>query len=190
MRVQTISKFLVLFAVALGLSALQPRVSLAASASKLNAAAEATLAGFYVETPSAKTYAEKARGILVFPEITKAGFVIGGSGGDGVLRVGGKPVAYYSTASASVGLQVGYQEYATVMMFMTEEALTKFRNSSGWEVGVDAGVTVIDTGAAGSLSTEDVAKDPVVAFIFGEKGLMAGLSLEGAKISKLENMEP
>ena len=189
MRTWVMPKIFVLVAV-VGLAFVHSRAALAASASELNKAAESALAELHAETPEAKTFADKAKGILVFPNITKAGLIVGGSGGDGVLTVDGKPVSYYSTLAGSIGLQAGYEEYAMVMMFMTPDSLAKFQNSSGWEVGVDAGVTVIDKGAAGSVSLEDLGKNPVVAFIFGQEGLMAGISLEGAKISKIENMEP
>jgi len=162
----------------------------AASASAINTAAKEALEKLYTETPVAQEYGDKAKGILVFPEVTKAGLVVGGTSGDGVLMVDGKPVGYYNTSAGSIGLQAGYEEHSEVMMFMTDEAFTKFKSSSGWEVGVDAGVTVIDTGAAGSVTTGDLTKDPVVAFIFGQEGLMGGISLEGAKLSKIEDIEP
>ena len=190
MRTWVMPKILVLVAVVVGLAVVHSRAALAASASELNKAAESALAQLYAETPEAKTFADKAKGMLVFPKITKAGLIVGGSGGDGVLMVDAKPVTYHSTLAGSIGLQAGYEEYAMVMMFMTPDSLAKFQNSSGWEVGVDAGVTVIDKGAAGSLSIADLSKNPVVAFIFGQEGLMAGISLEGAKISRIENMEP
>lgn len=181
---------LLMLAVIVGVMSLSPHAGHAASASGINSAAKAALEKLYTETPAAKQYGDKAKGILVFPEVTKAGLVVGGSSGDGVLMVDGKPVGYYNTSSGSIGLQAGYEEHSEVMMFMTDEALTKFKASSGWEVGVDAGVTVIDTGAAGSVSTEDMKENPVVAFIFGQEGLMGGISLEGAKLSKIENLEP
>lgn len=179
---------LAMFALALGLVAHQPRIALAASGPELVAAAESALQKLYAETPTARTHADKAAGILVFPKITKAGLVVGGAGGDGVLMIDEKPAGFYSLTAGSIGLQAGYEEFSSAMMFMTEEALTKFRASSGWEAGVDAGVTVIDKGAGGSLSTEDLAKNPVAAYVFGQEGLMAGVSLKGAKISRMEGM--
>jgi lipid-binding SYLF domain-containing protein len=189
MRQRHAVRFLAILALAIGLTP-HPRAAFAASAAELNAAAETALQKLYAETPAARSYGDKAKGILVFPKITKAGLVVGGAGGDGVLMIDGKPAGYYSSAAGSIGLQAGYEEFSTAMMFMTDEALTKFRDSSGWEVGVDAGVTVIDKGAEGTLTTENVGKDPVVAFIFGQEGLMAGVSLKGAKISKIEGMQP
>jgi lipid-binding SYLF domain-containing protein len=129
--------------------------------------------------------AEKAQGMLVFPEITKAAVGVGGSYGEGALIVGDKTAGYYSTTSASVGLQLGAQKYAQIIMFMTPEALDKFRKSSGWEAGANAQVTMIDQGKAANISSV-IADNPVIAFVFGQKGLMGDLSIEGAKISKLE----
>lgn len=148
---------------------------------KVNAA----LAKCFREITGCKPLGEKAAGILVFPDVTKAAIGIGGSYGEGALRVGGKSVGYYSTSSASIGLSLGAQERSEVIMFMTKAALDEFRNSTGWEVGVNASVAVIDTGKSGTLDTETI-KDPVIGFIFGETGLMADLSLKGAKVSKLD----
>ena len=107
-------------------------------------------------------------------------------GKQGVLRTGGKTTGYYSSASGSIGLQLGISTRSLVIMFLTDEALKKFMESSGWEAGVDAQVAVIQSGATGSYDTIS-AQNPVVAFNFGEQGLMAGVSLEGTKVSKLED---
>jgi lipid-binding SYLF domain-containing protein len=129
--------------------------------------------------------AEKAQGMLVFPEVTKAAIGIGGSYGEGALIVGDKTAGYYSTTAASVGLQLGAEKYAQIIMFMTAEALDKFRNSSGWEAGANAQVTMIDEGKAADIESL-LRSTPVVAFVFGQKGLMGDLSVEGSKITKLE----
>jgi lipid-binding SYLF domain-containing protein len=121
----------------------------------------------------------------MFPKVLKAGFGVGGEYGDGALRVGGRSVGYYNTAAASVGLQIGVESRAEVLMFMTEEALDRFQASNGWEVGVDGSVTLIKVGVAGEIDTTTM-RDPVIGFVFGEQGLMANLSLEGAKITKLD----
>lgn len=170
--------------------AISPRDGHAASASEINAAAKEALAKLYAKIPDAKAYGAKAKGMLIFPQVTKAGLIIGGTTGDGVLMVGGQPVDYYSRASGSIGLQAGYEEHSEVIMFTTDEALTKFKTGSGWEVGVDAAVTVVDTGGAGSFTADDLKENPVVAFIFGQEGLMGGISLEGAKVSKIEEIDP
>jgi lipid-binding SYLF domain-containing protein len=117
--------------------------------------------------------------------VQKAGLVVGGSYGEGALRVGGKTVGYYSTSAASIGLQAGYQDRSEILMFMSKEALDDFQASSGWEVGGNASVAVIDDGLANEIDTVSAEK-PVIAFIFGQEGLMADLSLEGAKISKID----
>ncbi len=127
----------------------------------------------------------EAKGVAIFPDIIKGGLGIGAETGDGVLRVGGKSVAYYNTSAASIGLQIGGQSYSQVLMFLTDEALAGFRDSSGWEAGADGTITVLQTGASGSIDTTNIA-DPVVGFVFGESGLMAGASLAGSKYTKLD----
>jgi lipid-binding SYLF domain-containing protein len=157
----------------------------AAQKAEINAGADAALSKLYAENPAAKTLAGRAKGIAVFPNIVKGGLGIGGESGDGVLRVAGKPVAYYNTSSASIGLQAGIQSYSQVLMFLTEEALAGFRKSSGWEAGVDGSIAVLQTGAGGELDTTNIS-DPVVGFVFGEQGLMADAAIEGSKYTKLE----
>jgi lipid-binding SYLF domain-containing protein len=117
--------------------------------------------------------------------VTKAAVGVGGSYGEGALIVGGKNAGYYSATSASIGLQLGAQTSAQIIMFMTAEALDKFRNSSGWEAGANAQVTMIDEGKAADIDAV-LRSTPVVAFVFGQKGLMGDLSVEGSKITKLE----
>ena len=153
-------------------------------AAKINAAVDETLQRFYAEYPQGRQLANKAAGMLVFPEVTKGGLVVGGAYGKGALLVDNKIVDYYSTSSGSIGLQAGYQEHSQIIMFMTPEALTKFQNSSGWEIGADTSVAVVDKGAAGKIDTKTFDQ-PVVAFVFGQEGLMGSLSLEGSKIQKL-----
>jgi lipid-binding SYLF domain-containing protein len=157
----------------------------AAQKAEINAGADAALSKLYAENPAAKTLAGRAKGIAVFPNIVKGGLGIGGESGDGVLRVASKPVAYYNTSSASIGLQAGIQSYSQVLMFLTEEALAGFRKSSGWEAGVDGSIAVLQTGAGGELDTTNIS-DPVVGFVFGEQGLMADAAIEGSKYTKLE----
>lgn len=127
---------------------------------------------------------QDAAGVLVFPDVVKMGFGVGGQYGEGVLLVDDKPAAYYATAGASFGLQLGIQTKSEVILFMTDEALGKFRNSRGWEVGVDGSVAVIKVGAGGSIDTRQIT-DPVVGFIFSNKGLMYNLTLEGAKMTRI-----
>ena len=121
----------------------------------------------------------------MFPRVIKIGIGIGAETGEGVLRVGGQSAAYYRTTAGSIGLQLGAQAKSIVIAFLTEESLQKFRDSSGWKVGVDGSVALIDLGAGKTIDSTNI-KDPVVGFIFGSKGLMYNLTLEGSKISKLD----
>jgi lipid-binding SYLF domain-containing protein len=127
----------------------------------------------------------KARGVLVFPSVLQAGFIVGGQYGEGALRVAGTSVGYYSTVSGSFGLQAGAQSKAIIFLFMTQDALDKFRNSDGWSVGADASVALVKMGANGAVDTT-TATAPVEVFILTNAGLMADVSLAGTKVSKLK----
>lgn len=157
----------------------------AASTMEINAKVDGTLAEFKKEVPGGAEFLNKASGVLVFPDVIKAGFVVGGEYGEGALRVGGQSEAYYNIASASFGFQVGAQQYAIVMVFLNDDVLKKFRESKGWEAGVDGSVAVAEWGAGKDINTQNF-KDPIVGFVFSNKGLMVGISLEGSKITKLE----
>lgn len=158
---------------------------LAASADKLNREADKTLQVFQEEIDGADVFLTQAAGYLVFPRVVKAGIVFGAETGEGVLRVGGSTIAYYRTSSGSVGFQLGAQAKSIVIAFMTRQALDKFRNSNGWKIGVDGSVALVDVGVGKTIDTGNI-KDPVVGFIFGSKGLMYNLTLEGSKLSKLD----
>ena len=158
---------------------------LAASADKLNREADKTLQVFKEQIDGSEVFLGQAAGYLVFPRVIKVGVGVGAETGEGVLRVGGTTVAYYRTTSGSIGLQLGAQAKSIVIAFMTRESLDKFRNSSGWKVGVDGSVALIDLGAGKTIDTDNI-RDPVVGFIFGSKGLMYNLTLEGSKFSKLD----
>ncbi len=134
--------------------------------------------------PDAGPMLDRAAGVLVFPDVVKMGFGVGGQYGEGSLLIDGEPVAYYATAGASFGLQIGAQYKSEVILFMTEPALLDFRGSQGWEVGVDGSVAIIDTGAGGKIDTRTLG-GPVVGFIFSNKGLMGSLSFEGSKITRI-----
>ncbi|WPP47767.1 lipid-binding SYLF domain-containing protein [Pseudomonas sp. AN-1] len=157
----------------------------AADAAQLDKEAHAALQDLYAKVPAAKVLGEKARAILVFPSITKAGLVIGGQYGEGALIRGGKAVAYYSTAGASYGLQAGVQKYGYAMMFMTDEAFQALDKVDGFEVGVGPTVVVVDEGVARNATTATM-KDDIYAFVFDQKGLMAGIGIQGTKITKLQ----
>jgi len=139
----------------------------------------------YARSSAAKELSTIAKGILVFPKIVKGGLIIGGQYGEGALRAGGKTQGYYSTAAASYGLQAGVQSFGYAMFFMTDEALAYLKKSKGWEVGVGPSFVVVDEGMAGSLTTT-TAKEGIYVFFFDQKGLMAGLGIQGTKIKRIE----
>ncbi len=157
----------------------------AKTAAEIDAGVKAAREQCTTQIAGCQAAAGKAQGMLVFPEVTKAAIGVGGSYGEGALLVGGRTAGYYSTTSASIGLQLGAQTASQIIMFMTQDALDKFRTSSGWEAGANAQVTMIDQGKAADIDSV-LRSTPVVAFIFGQKGLMGDLSIEGAKITKLE----
>jgi len=161
----------------------QPAV--AASATEINRDVDAALAKLYADIPDARTLAEKARGVLVFPNVVKAGFLLGAQYGDGALRRQGRTVAYYNTVAASYGLQAGVQTFGYVLFFMTEPALQYLDKSDGFELGVGPSIVVLDAGAAKALTTTTAQKD-MYAIFFNQKGLMAGLGLQGSKISRID----
>ena len=152
---------------------------------EINTAADASLAMLYSSTPGSRELAAKSLGILVFPKIYAAGLGVGGEYGEGALRVGGTTVDYYRTSSVTFGWQAGAQSKALIMMFMTQEALDKFRNSKGWTAGADASVAVMRTGAQGTIDLAS-ATAPVSAFALTNAGLMAGVTVDGTKVTKLE----
>lgn len=151
---------------------------------EINSGTDATLSKLYETSPQSKALVQRAKGVLVFPSVLSASFIVGAQHGKGVLRVGGVDAGYYSTTAGSVGFQAGAQSKAMVLLFMTDEALEKFRKSDGWTVGADATVAVANVGANGSIDT-NTAQQPIVGFVMNNGGLMAGVSLEGAKISKI-----
>jgi lipid-binding SYLF domain-containing protein len=159
--------------------------ALAETAAEIDAGVEAARDLCAAKVPGCETAATKAQGILVFPKVTKGAIGIGGSYGEGALIVDDKNAGYYSTAAASIGLQLGAETYSQMIMFMTPEALDNFRNSSGWEAGANAKVAMIDQGKAADVNSM-ISNNPVIAFVFGQQGLMGDLSVEGEKITKLD----
>jgi lipid-binding SYLF domain-containing protein len=157
----------------------------AATAAELNASGQAALNRLYAQSDRARRHGRDARAILVFPKIVKAGFVVGGQGGEGVLFVRDKPMGYYKIGAASFGLQAGGQAFSYALFLMNDKALTYLRKSDGWAIGSGPSVVVVDKGAAMSTTSTTLAKD-VYAFPFGQKGLMAGLGLEGSKITQIK----
>ena len=159
--------------------------ALAASAEKIDSRANEALQVFKEQVDGADVFLSQAAGYLVFPKVYKVGIGVGAETGEGALRVGGTTVAYYRTTSGSIGMQLGAQAKSIVIAFMTRDALDKFRNSEGWKVGVDGSVALVDLGGGKTIDSHNI-KDPVVGFIFGSKGLMYNLTLEGTKFSKLD----
>tara|TARA_Y100000748_G_C15305348_1_gene413951 strand:- start:34 stop:654 length:621 start_codon:yes stop_codon:yes gene_type:complete len=156
----------------------------AKSSSEIDASIESALDRFAIEIQGAQTYLDGARGILVIPKMIKAGLVLGMEYGEGALVVDNIKVQYYRAFSGSLGLQLGVGSKDLVILFYDDEAMDDFLYSSGWQVGVDGSVALLDMGAGGSLDTTE-AQDPIVGFVFGHKGLIAGLSLEGTKFTKI-----
>jgi len=140
---------------------------------------------FYNQVEGAKEFARGAKGLLIMPNVKKAAFIVGGEYGEGALRIGGKTAAYYNIVSGSFGLQIGAQAKDIIIAFMTQEALNGFRASDGWEAGVDGNIALITIGAGERVDTRTI-KDPIVGFVFDVKGLIADLSLKGAKFTKLK----
>ena len=151
----------------------------------IDASVDGTMSRLYQTVPGARELVGKARGVLVFPQVTQAGIGIGGEHGDGALRVGGSTVGYYSTTGASVGATLGMQSKSVIYLFMTQEALDKFRNSSGWAAGGDASVAIAKVGANGTIDTTTATK-PVQVFVLTNSGLIGDLSLGTTKISPLK----
>ena len=153
-------------------------------ASAIDRSANESLQEFRGQVNGAQVFLDQAAGYLVFPRVYKAGLGVGGETGEGVLRVGGSTVDYYRVAAGSIGFQFGAQAKSMVIVFMTREALGRFRGSEGWRVGVDGSVALIDVGVGKTIDTDNV-RDPVVGFIYGSTGLMYNLTLEGTKFTKV-----
>ena len=175
-------RFLVLITV---ISVLFPGNLFAKTAREIDVSVEVAIERFYKQVKGAKEFVKASKGMLVMPNVIKGAFIIGGEYGEGALRVGGKSVDYYNTIAGSIGFQIGGQAKDIFLLFMTDEALKNFRASSGWEAGVDGNVALITIGA-GERADTTTSKDPIVGFVIDSKGLIADLSIKGAKFSKLD----
>jgi lipid-binding SYLF domain-containing protein len=151
----------------------------------IDASVDGTLSKLFTTVPGSRELVSKARGVLVFPSVLQAGFIVGGQYGEGALRVGGATVGYYSTVSGSFGLQAGAQSKAIIFLFMTQDSLDKFRNADGWSAGVDASVALVKIGANGAVDTT-TATAPVQVFVLTNAGLMGDVSLQGTKVTRLK----
>ena len=156
----------------------------AASKAELDRDGGQALKKLYANNSAARLLGSKARAVLVFPSMVKAGFMFGGQMGDGVLLANGRPVGYYNSVAASYGLQAGVQVFGYALFFMNENALSYLDRSDGWELGVGPSIVVVDAGVGKSLTSTTITQD-VYAFIFDQKGLMAGLGIQGSKITKI-----
>ncbi|MBU9610755.1 hypothetical protein KTE96_03325 [Burkholderia multivorans] len=151
----------------------------------IDSSVDATLSRLYSTVKGSRELVAKSRGVLVFPEVLQAGFIVGGQSGNGALRVGGSTVGYYNTSSLSVGLQAGAQSKAIVFLFMTQQALDEFRNSEGWAAGAGASVALVKMGANGAVDT-NTATAPVQVIVLTNAGLMGDVSINGTKVTKLK----
>jgi lipid-binding SYLF domain-containing protein len=152
---------------------------------EIDGSADRALKHFYMLNPSHRDLVGKAAGVLIFGRVTKAGAGVAGEFGEGVLRVHGQTVDYYSVGSASVGLTLGVARHREIILFMTQDALDHFTNSKGWSAGGDSAIAVVSKGAGGQYDAATMGK-PILGFVFGEKGLIGDLSLEGTKVTKIK----
>jgi lipid-binding SYLF domain-containing protein len=159
--------------------------SFAHSKAQLDAGAAKALKHFFALNPANRRLVDSAAGVLIFYRVTKAGAGVAGEFGEGVLRVKGETVNYYSVGSASVGLTLGVARHSEIILFMTAESLDKFTRSEGWSVGADTAVALVSEGSGGQYDSAVTGK-PILGFVFGEKGLIADLSLEGSKVTKIK----
>ena len=178
------SLFAIFVVTAFVFSALIPTAGFADSAAEIDSKADQALADLYRQSSEAKMLAERAKGILVFPKIVKAGLLIGAQAGEGALRGNEKTAGYYNSVAVSYGLQAGIQWFGYAMYFMNDSALDYLDKSAGWEIGSGPSIVVLDKGAAGSL-TSSTLKDDIYVFFFEQKGLMAGLGVQGTKITRI-----
>ncbi|MFZ5802820.1 MAG: YSC84-related protein [Candidatus Omnitrophota bacterium] len=156
----------------------------AKSALEIDASVKTALDYFEKEVPGAKDMLAKAKGVLVFPSVIKAGFVVGGEYGTGALQIAGVTVDYYNTIGGSLGFQFGGQARRVYLLFMEESALKDFQEGDGWQVGVDGSVALVTLGVDGSVDTTKT-NQPIVAFVLDQKGFMGNLTLEGSRFNKI-----
>lgn len=162
-----------------------PRGSAAERRAELEKSTDEALANLRRQVTGAGDLLDSAKGVLVFPSVLEAGFVVGASRGTGVLRKGGRTVSHHRTTSGSWGLQAGAQSTGVFLLFMTDASLRQFQNSSGWSVGVDANVTVVSVGANAQITT-DTAQQPIIGFVLSNRGLMAGVTMNGTRVSRID----
>ena len=155
------------------------------TAKEVDASADAVMDRFYKQVKDAKEVVKRSKGLLILPSVKKGALIVGGEYGKGVMRIGNKAVDYYNMISASIGFQIGGEAKDIIIAFMSSDALKKFRDSKGWEAGVDGNVALITVGA-GESATTTIGNNPIVGFVFDVKGLIADMSFKGAKFTKLD----
>jgi len=187
-RSNKLQRSLGIFLLILVISAFLTVNSSAKTAKEIDTSVNVAIKRFYKQVAGAEEFVKASKGMLVMPNVVKGAFIIGGEYGEGALRIGGKTVDYYNTVSGSIGLQIGGESKDIILLFMTDEALKNFRTSEGWEAGVDGNVALISVGAGGRADTTTL-KDPIVGFVFDAKGLIADISLKGAKFTKIDKNE-
>src|SRR5271154_2121966 len=160
-------------------------VSISATTEQIDERVQNTMIQFSQLNPANQDLVTRAKGILVFPHVTKGGVGVGGEFGEGALLVNGQNAGYYSLSQGSVGLTLGLASHEEIIMFMTQESLDKFTSTKGWSVGADTGVAVLSKGAGGDYDTKTLQR-PILGFVFGEKGLIGDVSLDGSKVNKLD----
>jgi lipid-binding SYLF domain-containing protein len=156
----------------------------AAQRQSIDAAADSALSRLYAQQPGSRELIASARGVLIFPSFTQAGFIVGGGTGQGVLRKGGKSSGYFRMTEASAGLLAGAQSQAVFLLFMTDDALKRFEASSGWTAGVDGSVAMMNVGANAQITTQ-TARQEIIGFVLTNAGLMGNLSLNGNRVTRL-----
>ena len=174
-----------LIAAVISVVSFSPIARAAETAKEIDAGVDAALDRFYKQVKGAEEAARTAKGLLVMPNVKKAGLIVGGEYGTGALRIDGKTVGYYRIVSGSVGFQIGVEAKDMILAFMTDDVLNKFRASKGWEAGIDGNVAIINVGGGGAATTRNV-NEPIVGYVFDVKGLMGDISLKGAKFSKID----
>ena len=175
----------VLLSVLVSIVAISPIAHAAATAKEIDASADAAMDRFYKLVEDAEAVVRNAKGLLIMPNVKKAGLILGGEYGKGALRIEGKTVGYYRVLSGSIGFQIGVEAKDLILAFMTDEVLDEFRDSKGWEAGLDGNVAFIAVGGGGSATTRNV-NEPIVGYVFDVKGLMGDISLKGAKFTKID----
>jgi lipid-binding SYLF domain-containing protein len=185
MKIRTAANIVFAMLMLLVIGLFPVHISFAATAKEIDVSVDVALDRFGREVNGAPEFLKAAKGILVIANVVQAGLIVGGEYGEGALRIDGKTVDYYNIVAGSLGFQIGAQRKDIILLFIDEGALKKFRSSDNWQAGVDGTVTVINVGAEGSVDTTKI-NQPIVGFVFGQKGLMAGATIEGSKITKLK----